>query len=120
MSKTVIRGLFYDFDRSLFHREVGAVIPEVKARLRVKNGGDVYTLFKEDAYGLAMSAYSGPRPVLEPGHAGGYFSHYHAGGVHPIYVPGHPKARDTPGHVFFGKRDEKWSAGLLGSPFSRG
>src|SRR5260370_18632936 len=35
--------------------------------MRLKNGGDVYTLFKEDAYRLAMSAYSGPRPVLEVG-----------------------------------------------------
>jgi hypothetical protein len=119
MSKTVLRGLFYEFDRARFQREVGDVITEVKARLRLRNGGDVYTLFKEDAYKLATSAYSGPRPVLEGGHEAGYFSHYHPGGVHPVYVPGHPKARDTPGHIFFGARDEKWSAGLHGSPFRR-
>lgn len=119
MSKTVLRGLYYAFDRSQFHREVGDVISEVKARLQVQNGGDVYTLLKEDAYRLAMSAYSGPRPVLESGHEDGFFSHYHPGGVHPAYVPGHPKARGTPGHVFFGERDEKWSAGLHGSPFRR-
>jgi hypothetical protein len=107
MSKTVMRGWFYLFDRSALRREVVASVAEEKARLHLKNGGDIYTLYKEDAYRLAMAAY-GIRATLDSGHESGYFSHYHPGGVHPVYVPGHPKAKDTPGHVFFGDRDEKW------------
>jgi hypothetical protein len=109
MSKTVMRGTFYLFDHLAMHREVGMPILEEKARLHVKNGGDVYTLFKEDAYRLAMTVF-GARAILESEDKPGFFSHYHPGGVHPVYVPGHPKARGTPGHVFFGDRDEKWKS----------
>jgi hypothetical protein len=110
MSKTVIRGTFYSFDKSQEHREIGEAITDAKARMRVENGGDVYTLYKEDAYRLAMTAYSG-RATLEAPHEPGYFSPYHPGGVHPVYVAGHPKAKKTPGHVFFGDRDETWHPG---------
>ena len=113
MSKTVIRGSYYMFDRSPLHREVGDAISEIKARTVLKNGGDVYTLFKEDAYRLAIAAW-GRRASLDSGHGPGYFSHYHPGGVHPVYIPGHPKAKDSPGHVFFGDRDEKWKTAASG------
>ena len=99
MSKTVIRGSYYMFDRSALHREVGATISETKARVILNNGGDVYTLFKEDAYKLAISAWGG-RATLDGGHGPGYFSHYHPGGVHPLYIPGHPKAKSTPATCF--------------------
>ena len=94
------------FNRLAPHREIGEVVSETKARMVLKNGGDVYTLFKEDAYRLAIAAW-GAGATLDSGHGPGYFSHYHPGGVHPVYVPGHPKAKDSPGHVFFGDRDEQ-------------
>ena len=114
MSKIVTRGTYYTFDRTALYREVGAPLFEAKARMILENGGDVYTLFKEDAYRLAIAAW-GLRATLNSGHGPAYFSHYHPGGVHPLYVPGHPKARGTPGHVFFGDRDEKWKAATCGT-----
>ena len=114
MSKTVIRGLYYLFDRSARHREIGEAIFESKARMVLNNGGDVYTLFKEDAYRLAIAAW-GVRATLDNGHGLGHFSHYHPGGVHPVYVPGHPKAKGSPGHVFFGDRDEQWKTAARGA-----
>jgi hypothetical protein len=59
MSKIVVRGSYYMFDRSTLHRKVGATISEPKARLVLTNGGDVYTPLKEDAYRLAVAAWGG-------------------------------------------------------------
>jgi hypothetical protein len=117
MSKTVLRGIFYWFDKSQMHREIGAPLGEPQARMRVENGGDVYTLYKEDAYRLAMAAYSGRAQLAVPTKEA-YFSHYHPGGVHPKYEAGHLKGKKTPGHVFFGDRDEQWSVGT-GSAFRK-
>jgi len=66
----------------------------------------VYTPAKHDAYLLALHLFATP-PIEDPPHDEFYFSHFHPGGVHPLYDhdrPGRRRATEGPGHVFFGGR----------------
>ena len=82
--------------------EIGPEISKEAALARVVGGRNVYTLAKEDAYKLACSAAPG-RPIEEQTspHEDVYFRHFHPGNLHPD-EPGNA------GHVFFGKRGERF------------
>lgn len=114
----LMRGLWYEFhaERVVSRAgqlvqtrtgiEVGPLITLEEARRQLKNGKDIYTTNKDDAYRLALHLYGFP-PVEDSPHDEFYFAHYHPGGVHPRFDhdrPGRRRAYEGPGHVFFGPR----------------
>jgi hypothetical protein len=114
------KGQFYEFhtQRVISHAgqpivtslgaEIGPAISREIALRQLRNGKDVYTLNKEDAYQLAVAAFHG-RPVGDYAHDEPYYAHFHPGGVHPELDrdrPGRPRAFAGPGHVFFGERGQ--------------
>ena len=114
----LMRGNFYEFEfgrvvsrpgQPLAIRqdiEIGREIPRELAFTRVRNGGNVYTVGKEDAFRLAKSV-TGVDPVEDDPHnpqgpsptgrMNVYFRHLHPGGDHEAY-----------GHIFFGERGENY------------
>ena len=124
-------GAFYDFYRSRptnrpgteltlsDHSEIGNQISEPAALRQVRNGKDVYTPFRADAYRLASSAYDGVAPKWDGAHQSNYFPHYHPGDEHTekwkrTASEGRPISGDAPGHVYWGNR-----GGLQGEKQSR-
>jgi hypothetical protein len=116
----VTRGNFYEFHSELVTSRAGQPIvttvgaeigPEIArewALRQVRNGQDVYTLMKEDAYRLASAVFSG-RPQEDSAHDEFYYRHFHPGGQHPTLDhdrPGRRRAVAGPGHVFFGERGD--------------
>lgn len=98
MPKIVIAGCFYEFDRKAQQREVGHEIHYSSAVARVRDGRDVYTLRRSDAFRLARACYP-MLPAEEPPHSFGYFRHFHAGGLHQDQD--RFAGRGGPGHIFF-------------------
>lgn len=113
-----MRGRFYEFHvervtsrpgqpiTTVVGAEIGPEIPKEKAVRQVRQGMDVYTLNKEDAYKLATSVEA-PRPLEHNPHNLAFYPHFHPGGVAHEYDPTRPgrlRANVGPGHVFFGNR----------------
>jgi hypothetical protein len=117
MRKMISAGAFYEFSRERVVSRAGQPIqtkdgveiglelsPERALRI-VRGGGDVYTMRRQDAYRLALSAHGEP-PVEEihlpkertqSGRKDVYFRHFHPGGVHH---------QDGGGGVYFGDRGD--------------
>ena len=115
-------GLWYEFHRErIIPRqgqppeirtgvEIGPIIDGWKALSRVKNGKDVYTFNRTEAYQLALRVDPG-KPVYEPPHEPAdasptgrldvYYPHFHPAGDHENY-----------GHIFYGSRGEGFVAKL--------
>jgi hypothetical protein len=115
-----LRGRFYEFHvervisrpgqpiAAVVGAEIGPEIPTETAFKQVRDGMDVYTLNREDAYRLAARLHAA-RPLEHPPHDLAYYSHFHPGGVPHEYDPGRPGRLRTnagPGHVFFGNRGQ--------------
>ena len=113
-----LRGRFYEFHvQRVISRPgqpitaiVGAEIgPEIAAEVafrQVRDGMDVYTLSRDDAYRLAVRVH-GARPLEHLPHDLAFYSHFHPGGVPHDYDPARPgrlRANVGPGHIFFGDR----------------
>jgi len=116
----IMAGIFYEFHRSrvvsragkpILEKqivEVGPIVSREDAVHQVRNGKDIYTARKNDAYKLAAQLYAAG-PVLDPPTRLDYFPHFHPGGQHPTFDEerfGRPRADEGPGHVFFGSRGE--------------
>jgi len=131
MPPTLDQGSFYDFYRSkptnrpgapltlTSHSEIGDKLSDRAALRQVRNGKDVYTPFRADAYRLACSAYEGVAPKWDGAHEKNYFPHYHPGDEHTekwkrTAKEGRPISADAPGHVYWGHRGE-----LLGEKQAR-
>lgn len=119
MPTIIAAGSFYEFHRErVVSRagqplatqpgiEIGPLISRESALRRVRNGGDVYTPNKWDAYRLAKAVsrriepdeIHTPRPDAPSpsGRQDVYFRHYHPGGLHHS---------DGGGGVYFGGRGE--------------
>jgi hypothetical protein len=120
----ILKGFFYEFHAervvsragqpitTVVGAEIGPQISRQDAVRQVRNGKDVYTLNREDAYKLATQLYAG-RPVQDDPHGQFYYCHFHPGGAHPELDhdrPGRRRAIAGPGHVFFGGRGENFRA----------
>jgi hypothetical protein len=116
----IITSLFYEFHRlrvvsragqPLLEKqniEIGPPIAREEAAHQVRNGKDVYTARKNDAFKLASHLYAS-NPVFDAPTKPNYFPHFHPGGEHPKFAEdqlGRPRAEEGPGHVFFGSRGE--------------
>lgn len=114
----LLRGHFYEFHRRrvtsrpgqpiLYGHgiEIGPSISGIEAFRQARQGYDVYTPAKSDAYTLAQSLHAGT-PVEHEAQLPLYYSHYHAGGPHleiDDAREGRHKSIGGPGHVFFGHR----------------
>ncbi|MGB8475315.1 MAG: hypothetical protein WCE61_14625 [Candidatus Acidiferrum sp.] len=113
-----LQGRFYEFHvervisragqpiTTIVGAEIGPEIKKEAAHRQVREGMDVYTLNKEDAYKLATNVQPG-RPLEHAPHNWAYYPHFHPGGVAHEYDPARPgrlRANLGPGHVFFGDR----------------
>ena len=88
--------------------EIGSEISAETAARQVREGMDVYTLGKQDAYKLAAQLHAF-RPVEHGAENEFYYSHFHPGGIAHEYDaarPGRLRAKVGPGHVFFGDRGQ--------------
>jgi hypothetical protein len=86
--------------------EIGPPISREEALQQARNGYDVYTFAKSDAYRLAQSLHAGT-PEEHKARVTTYYAHYHAGGPHleiDEQRDGRFKSFSGPGHVFFGNR----------------
>jgi len=116
-----LRGRFYEFHAervisrpgqpiaAIVGAEIGPEIPAETAFRQVRDGMDVYTVGKEDAYRLAARIHSA-RPVEHLPHDMAFYPHFHPGSVPHEYDPGRPgrlRAIVGPGHVFFGERGQR-------------
>ena len=123
--RQIFKGKFYDFHKERVMSapgkplvtspgyEIGAEIQRDVAIMRVRNGRDVYTLFRTDAKQLARDA-ARARPVEDfphepstPTRSGRddvFYPHFHPGGLHPNEPGG-------PGHIFYGERGEGFDRG---------
>jgi hypothetical protein len=116
---TFLPGRFYEFHveriisrpgqpiAAVVGAEIGPEIPRESALRQVRDGMDVYTLVKEDAYRLATGIHAA-RPLEHAPHNLAFYPHFHPGGVPHEYDPARPgRLRTTagPGHVFFGARN---------------
>jgi hypothetical protein len=116
----ILLGRFYEFHvervisragqpiQTMIGIEVGPEISRELAFKQVREGMDVYTLGKNDAYQLELNVLSG-RPVEHNPSKPAYFPHYHPGGATHKYDrsrPGRLRATVGPGHVFFGERGQ--------------
>ncbi|MGA2099258.1 MAG: hypothetical protein ABSH39_23480 [Candidatus Acidiferrum sp.] len=113
-----MRGRFYEFHvervisrpgqpiTTAVGAEIGPEIPKEVALRQVREGMDVYTLNREDAYKLSTSI-NAARPLEHAAHNQAFYAHYHPGGVAHEYDPARPgrlRANMGPGHVFYGDR----------------
>lgn len=120
---TIFPGQFYEFHTervvsragqpivTIPGAEIGPQISREDATQQVRNGKDVYTTNRSDAYRLASDVYHG-RPVEDDPHGEFYYRHFHPAGVHPQLDhdrPGRPRAQAGPGHVFFGERGQNFA-----------
>src|SRR5260370_18770142 len=88
--------------------EIGAESSGEAAARQVREGMDVYTPGKQDAYKLAAKLHAF-RPVEHGAENEFYYSHFHPGGIPHQYDParsGRLRAMVGPGHVFFGDRGQ--------------
>ncbi len=86
--------------------EIGPEISRESAAGQVRDGMDVYTPGKQDAYKLAAHLHAF-RPVEHGAHNEFYYPHFHPGGLPHEYDrtrPGRLRTKVGPGHVFFGDR----------------
>lgn len=116
----LLPGRFYEFHAeritsrpgqpitSVLGSEIGPEVSRENAARQVREGMDVYTLNKQDAYRLAANLHS-RAPRGDPAENEAYYPHYHPGNLPHKYDatrPGRKRCTIGPGHVFFGTRGQ--------------